>query len=177
MLKLKLQYFGHLVGRTGSLEKTLMLGKVEVRRRREWHDETVGWYHRLNGHEFEQAPRVGDGQGNLVCCSLWGCKDSDRTEGLNWILFQTSLASRLPHNIEQCSLCYTVLDNSFQTATKIFFCHPKMLEMGHHYIESSLVLKNATITTNATRYSYLLNAYYMLILWIVCMLLLLFFSC
>ena len=45
----------------------------------------VGWYHWLNGHEFEQALGVGDGQGGLVCCSSWGCKESDMTERLNWI--------------------------------------------------------------------------------------------
>ena len=47
-------------------------------------DEMVGWHHRLNGHEFEQAPRVGGGQGSLECCSLWGRKESDMTERLNW---------------------------------------------------------------------------------------------
>ena len=53
MLKLKLQYFGHLMLRAASLEKTLMLGKIEGRRRRGiTEDEMVGWYHRLNGHEF-----------------------------------------------------------------------------------------------------------------------------
>ena len=71
MLKLKLQYFGHLMRRTESFEKTLMLGKIEGRRR--------GLY----GHEFEQAPGVGDGQGSLACCSPWGCKGSDMTEGIN----------------------------------------------------------------------------------------------
>ena len=48
-------------------------------------DEMVGWHHRLNRHEFEQTPRVGDGQGGLVCCSPWGHKESDTTEQLNWI--------------------------------------------------------------------------------------------
>ena len=43
-------------------------------------DEMVGWHHRLNGDEFEQAPRVHDGQGSLVCFSPWGCKESDTTE-------------------------------------------------------------------------------------------------
>ena len=43
----------------------------------------VGWYHRLNGHEFEQALGNGEGQGSLVCCSPWGCKESDMTEQLN----------------------------------------------------------------------------------------------
>ena len=61
MLKLKLQYFGHLMPRTDLLEKTLILGKIEGRRRRGKQDEMVGWHHQLNGHEFEQAPGVGDG--------------------------------------------------------------------------------------------------------------------
>ena len=47
-------------------------------------DEMVGLHHLLDGHEFEQAPGVGDGQGSLVCCSPWGCKESDMTEQLNW---------------------------------------------------------------------------------------------
>ena len=45
-------------------------------------DDMVGWHHRFNGHEFEQAPGVGDGQGNLACCSLWGHKKLDMTERL-----------------------------------------------------------------------------------------------
>ena len=43
----------------------------------------LGWHHRLDGHEFERAPGVGDGQGSLVCCSLWDHKESDMTERLN----------------------------------------------------------------------------------------------
>ena len=53
MLQLKLQYFGHLMGRTDSLEKILMLGKTEGWRRRGRQDEMVGWRHQFNGHEFE----------------------------------------------------------------------------------------------------------------------------
>ena len=83
MLKLQLQYSGHLMRRTDSLEKTLMLGRIEGRRRGRQRDEMVGWHHRLNGHEFEQALRVGDGQGNLVCCNPWGHKELDTTEQLN----------------------------------------------------------------------------------------------
>ena len=52
MLKLELQSFGHLMRRTDSFEKTLMLGKIEGRRRRGWQRMMVGWHHRLNGHEF-----------------------------------------------------------------------------------------------------------------------------
>ena len=48
-------------------------------------DERVGWHHQLDGHEFEQSSQVGDGQGSLVCCSLWDRKESDMTERLNWI--------------------------------------------------------------------------------------------
>ena len=47
-------------------------------------DKMVGWHRQLNGHEFEQALGVGDGQGSLVCCCPWGCKESDTTEWLNW---------------------------------------------------------------------------------------------
>ena len=46
-------------------------------------DEMVGWHQQLNGHEFEQAPGVGDGQGSLACCSSWGRKEFDMTERLN----------------------------------------------------------------------------------------------
>ena len=46
-------------------------------------DETVGCYHRLSGYEFEQAPKVGDGQGSLAFCSPWGHKESDTTERIN----------------------------------------------------------------------------------------------
>ena len=46
-------------------------------------DEMVGWHHQLDGHEFEQAPGVGDAQGSLTCCNPWGCKELDMTE-LNW---------------------------------------------------------------------------------------------
>jgi len=45
-------------------------------------NEMVGRHHRLNGHEFEQAPRIGNGQGSLACCSPWGRKESDATEQL-----------------------------------------------------------------------------------------------
>ena len=47
-------------------------------------DEMVGWHHRLYGHEFEQGPGVGDGQGGLASCSPWGCKELDMTEGVDW---------------------------------------------------------------------------------------------
>ena len=83
MLKQKLQYFGHLMQRTDSLEKILMLRKTEGRRRDETEDEMAGWHHRLNGHESEQTRGDSEGRGSLACFSFWGCKESDMTEQLN----------------------------------------------------------------------------------------------
>ena len=68
-----------------------MLRKIEGRRKRgqqrmRWligDGWMIGWHHQFDGHEFEQAPGVGDGQGSLVCCSPWGCKELDITEQLN----------------------------------------------------------------------------------------------
>ena len=79
MLKLKLQDFGHLMQRADSLEKTLMLGKMEGKRRKGQQDEMVGWHHQLNGHEFDQTLGDSEGQGSLACCNPWGCKESDMT--------------------------------------------------------------------------------------------------
>ena len=90
MLKLKLWYFGHLMQRVDSLEKTLMLGGIGGRRRRGRQDEMAGWHHWLDGRESEWTPGVGDGQGGLVCCGSWGHKELDTTERLNW--------SELNHN-------------------------------------------------------------------------------
>ena len=83
-LKLKLQYFGHLLRRVESLEKTLMLGGIGSRRRRgrqrmRWLDGITDSMH----ISFSELLRVGDGQGGLACCDSWGRKESDTTERLN----------------------------------------------------------------------------------------------
>ena len=75
-------------------------------------DEIVGWYHGLDGHEFEQAPRAGDGQRSLKCCSPWGHKELDMTEGLaelrvilnkqTSVIFSTFSVSSLKLNLK-CS--------------------------------------------------------------------------
>ena len=83
-LKLKLQYFGHLMRKAGSLEKTLMLGKIEGRSKRgqqrmKWLDSITDSMHMSLSKLWEL---VMDREG-LVCCSPWGCKESDRTEWLN----------------------------------------------------------------------------------------------
>ena len=83
-LMLKLQYFGHLMQRANSLEKTLMLGTIEGKKGTT-EDEMVGWHCCLNGHEFEQVPVDGEGQGGLAYCNPWCCKVThDWETGLNW---------------------------------------------------------------------------------------------
>ena len=80
LLKLKLQYFGHLMQRANSLEKTLMLEKIEGRRSRgATENEMVGWHHQLDGCEFERAPGYSEGQGSLVCFGPWSHKESNMT--------------------------------------------------------------------------------------------------
>ena len=86
MLKLKLQYFGHLMHRADSFEKTLILGKIEARRRRgrqriRWLDGNTDSMDM--GYGFGWTPGIGDGQGGLACCSSWGWKELDTTERLN----------------------------------------------------------------------------------------------
>ena len=89
MLKLKLQYFGHLMQRADSLEKTLMLGKLKAGQEGDTGDDRGrdGWmascHHQLDGHEFEQDLGDGEGQGSLPCCGPWGHKEADTTEQLN----------------------------------------------------------------------------------------------
>ena len=83
MLKLKLQYFGHLMRRVDSSEKTDAGRDWGQEEKGTTENEMVGWHHQLDGHEFQQAPGVGDGQDSLVCCSPRGRKESDTTERLN----------------------------------------------------------------------------------------------
>ena len=81
MLKLKLQYFGHLMQRTDSLENTLMLGKIEGRRRRG--QQRMRWLDGITDSMDMSLGRLwgaGDGQGALACCDSWGRKESDMTE-------------------------------------------------------------------------------------------------
>ena len=78
-------------------------------------DEMVGWHHQLNGHESEYTPGVDDGQGGLVCCSLWGCKESDMTERLNRTEVRTSLQVqwiRIHLPVQRAWVRYLVRKNS-----------------------------------------------------------------
>ena len=80
ILKLKLQYFGYLMQRVDSLEKTLMLGGIGDRRKRG--QQRMRWLDDITD-SMDVSMRVGDGQGGLACCNSWGCKESDTTEQPN----------------------------------------------------------------------------------------------
>ena len=118
MPKLKFQYFAHLMWRTNLLEKTGEDWRQEEKGTTE--DEMVGWHHRLNGHEFEQAPGDDEGQGSLACCSPWGHKESDATEWLNLSSKESACQCRrhgfdpwsgkIPHAAGQLSLCATTTE-------------------------------------------------------------------
>ena len=81
MLKLKLQYFGHLMGRVDSLEKAVMVGGIGGRRRRG--QQRMRWLDGITDSMDVSLSDVGDGQGGLACCDSWGRKESDTTERLN----------------------------------------------------------------------------------------------
>ena len=82
MLKLKLQYFGHLMRTVDSLEKTDAGRDWGQEEKGTTEDGMTGWHHRLYGRESECTPGVGDRQGGLACCDSWGHKESDMTERL-----------------------------------------------------------------------------------------------
>ena len=75
--------------------------------------EMIGWHHRFDGHEFKQSPEIGDGQGSLVCCSPWGCKELDMPEGLNWTSWALPTEGKGPHLPTQIhtSFCYNIYFN------------------------------------------------------------------
>ena len=101
MLKLKLQYLGHLMWRTDSLKKTLMLRKIKGRRRKGW--QRMRWLDgitiKLDGHEFEQDPGVGDGKGSLACWGPWGSQRvrHDQATELNWSSNRWAVYKLLPY--------------------------------------------------------------------------------
>ena len=87
MLKLKLQYLGTWCEELTHLKRLWCWERLKVGGEGTTEDETIGWHHRLDGHEFEQTLGVGDGQGGLACCGSLGRKESDMTKRLNnkWI--------------------------------------------------------------------------------------------
>ena len=82
MLKLKLQYFSHLMQKNGLIEKDPAAG-IDGMQKGMTEDEMVGWHHQLNGHKFEQTLGGSERQSSLTCCIPWGRRESDMTEQLN----------------------------------------------------------------------------------------------
>ena len=106
MLKLKLQYFGHLMWRTDSFEKTLMLEKIEGRRRRG--QQRIRWLHDITSWmdmSLGKLREFGDGQEGLACLSPWSHKESDTTERLNWTEHPDQVVS-IPVCSEFSWLCF-----------------------------------------------------------------------
>ena len=111
MLKLKLQFFGHLMRRADSLEKTLMLGRTDGRRRRG--QQRMRWLYGITNSMdvFERPLGVGDGPGGLACCHSWGHKESDTTERLIWSEYE--LLPRIFHLFKKWIENYIYILNPF----------------------------------------------------------------
>ena len=109
MLRLKLQYFGHLMWRTDSFEKTLMLGKTEGRRRREW--QRMRWLDVISYSVDMSLSKlgVGEGHGGLACYSPWGCKESDTTQRLNWLNWKSIFESFAKFKVIPCTFLVIIL--------------------------------------------------------------------
>ena len=117
MLKLKLQYFKHLIWQANSLAKILMLGKIEGRRRRGW--QRMRWLDGITDSmdmSLSKIRELGDGQGSLACCSPWVRKESDTTKQMNWDFsfpwadktaqwysFSVEVASHCPPQVQQAN--------------------------------------------------------------------------
>ena len=81
----------------------------------------VGWHHWLNGHEFQEAPGVGDGQGSLACCSPWGLRDSDMTVWLNWTDWRNTCIFWGTLSLQLCSKAWPNLISTFKIQNYFFY--------------------------------------------------------
>ena len=87
----------------------------------------VGWHHRLDGHEFEPAPGYGEGQGDLVCCSPWGCKESDMTEQLN-NNNKLKTTNFWPSRFSMISKFHSSVDKNISKKKKAPFCFDNLMK-------------------------------------------------
>ena len=130
MLKLKLQYFGHLMWRADSLENTMMLGKIEGRRRRGW--QRMRWLDGITDSMDMSLGKlgVGDGQEGLACCTPWGRKESDMTERLNWLTDADETTLRTESEEELKSLLMKVKEESEKAGLKLNTEKTKIIASG-----------------------------------------------
>ena len=108
-LKLKLQYFGHLMWRTDSSEKALILGKIEGRRRRR--RQRMRWLDVISYSVDMSLSKLGVGEGHegLACYSPWGCKESDTTQRLNWLNWKSIFESFAKFKVIPCTFLVIIL--------------------------------------------------------------------
>ena len=125
MLRLKLQYFGHLMQRDPDAGKDCRQEEKGIAE-----DETVGWHHQFNGHELEQAPGDSKGQESLVCYSSWGLKELDTTESLN------------SNDSETHSTQFPVIFTNFQ---RFFYCQIIHYELTAIDLEKGMAMQSSIL--------------------------------
>ena len=118
MLKLKLQYFGHLMRRVDSLEKTDAGRDWGQEENGMTEDEMAGWHLQLDGHEFEWTPGVGDGQGGLACCNSWGHRVGHDWGTELWGILDFFVLT-LSSNINFPSLMFSINSNDILTTLEL----------------------------------------------------------
>ena len=154
MLTLKLQYFGHLMRRVDSLEKTLMLGGIGGGRRRGWQrDEMAGWHHWLDGRESEWTSGDGDGQGGLACCDSWGRKESDTTERLNWTETCVLLNDQLQNYGEHDYIHDTIIGFDTKTNKQTKECYFSLYKNAFKNLEISLIWRKGWSLVSISKYA------------------------
>ena len=137
MLKLKLQYFGHLTRRVDSLEKTDAGRDWGQEEKGTTEDEMAGWHHWLYGCESEWIPGVGDGQGGLACCDSWGRKESDMTEWLNWTEHQPYSNSKI---LKIPRVSYPPSQNSSLSGLVLLLCTRSLPQIPRWEVKTESIL-------------------------------------
>ena len=151
MLRLNSNTLGHLMRRADSLEKMLMLGKIEGKRRRGWQDKMVGWHHWFNGHESEQTLGDNKGQGSLVCCSSWCCR-----------VEHDLLTEQQPFYRDEEIRYFSILMAKFQrTGSQISLSQPLIMNILFIIFLDTTLLKSWSLKPpNSSQSNCLLNRYY-----------------